>query len=133
MKAIKWLFSTVLIGATPLIFRFVIFLFVPDLTIGFIFNEIDMVTFGLVLHVSNINELEDRTDMAAHTKTVYIGLSTFLIVLFGVLLGIAYIADLDKINLFDKLQIKRCTGLLSLVSLFFSYSIYRRQVSVENG
>jgi len=132
MKKSKWLIYTVLIGLTPLICRAFICLFRNDLEIDYIFNVVDMVTFGLVLHVSNINELEGQVHTQENNKSTYIGLSTFLIVIFSVFLGIAYLAELETTNNYNLPRIKICTGILSIFSLFFSYTIYQRQ-SNGNG
>lgn len=134
MKATKWFIYTVLIGAVPFFIRLFIWLVINNLPVSYVFNEVDMVTFGLVLHVSNINELEDKVNMEQGRKTAYVGLSTFLIVVFGAFLGIAYVADLEtKTNIFNKQQIKLCTGVLSILSLLFSYSIYYRRKAEQNG
>ncbi|GAB4036750.1 hypothetical protein [Spirosoma gilvum] len=127
MKTTKWLIYTVLIGATPFFVRLFVFIFATKLKSDYIINEVDMVTFGLVLSVSNINELEDRVDLSPLSKSIYIGISVFLLVLFGTFLGIAYFADIDKHNLVDKGRIKTCSAILSVASLLFSYSIYYRQ------
>jgi hypothetical protein len=86
-----------------------------------------MVTFGLVLNITNINELDDDAEMDQPAKFKYKGISIIAIIMFAAFLGIAYIADLDKSNLLDKRSIKFCSAILSLFSLGFSYSIYNRQ------
>jgi integral membrane sensor domain MASE1 len=129
VRATKWIIYTVLIGTLPLLCRSAIYLIMNRLTVEYIFNEVDMVTFGLVLHVSNINELDEQNDMDSHTRLKYIGASIFLIIIFAVLLGFAYIAEQDASNQFNINSLKWCTGILCFFSLLFSYSIYYRKVN----
>lgn len=124
VKTTKWLIYTVLIGAAPFFIRLFIFLFVTKLKSDYVINEVDMVTFGLVLCISNINELEDRFDLEPRYKTIYVGMSVFLILLFSTFLGLAYFADLDKDNMIDKARIKVCSATLSVLTFIFSFSIY---------
>ncbi|WP_211300905.1 hypothetical protein [Spirosoma oryzae] len=91
-----------------------------------------MITFGLVLNITNINELEDDNEMSQQSKFNYKGISIVAIVLFAVFLGIAYVADMQKDSFLDKSNIKICSAILSLLSLGFSYSIYNGQNTQQN-
>ncbi|GAB3970878.1 hypothetical protein GCM10028806_19720 [Spirosoma terrae] len=109
-------------GAIPFFVRLFIYFFSTKLKIDYIVSEVDMVTFGLVLNVSNINELDGRSDLDERKKSIYVGLSTVAIIIFGVILGVAYVADIDKTKLFNADRIKIGSAVLSIVSLIFSYS-----------
>ena len=94
MKRTKWLIYTVYVGLIPIIIRFFIYWFSNNITsIEYVFNETELITFGLILHLTNINELEDRVDLVRGWKTKNIGTSVILMVVLSVLLGIAYLAD----------------------------------------
>lgn len=126
MKKRKWLIYTVLIGLMPLLIRLFIFLTTKNTQTNYILNEVDIVTFGLVLNLTNINELEDNEKVDKKWKTTNIGFSVLLLILFSLFLGIAYIADFPNNTQFDKSNIRNCAALLGVVSFFMSYSIYNR-------
>ena len=56
-KKIKWLIYTVLVGLIPILSRLLIWLVTKEGTVEML-NASDFVAFGLVLHISNINEIE---------------------------------------------------------------------------
>lgn len=130
MKKRKWLIYTVLIGLIPFLLRFLIFIIKNDTNYNYILNEVDMVTFGLVLNLTNINELENLDSIDKVWKTTNIGLSVLMLILFASFLGLTYLADLDKGSSFNKVNIKYCALTLGLVSLVMSYSIYNRINSI---
>lgn len=55
-KKIKWLIYTVLVGLIPIMSRLLVWLVSNKVGIE-ILNASDFVAFGLVLHISNINEI----------------------------------------------------------------------------
>ncbi|OIN56191.1 hypothetical protein [Arsenicibacter rosenii] len=124
MKLTKWLIYTVIIGAIPFIVRFFVFIATTNIDSNYIVNIVDMVTFGLVLHVSNINELESWQGMEDSKRTLFRGISLVLIVLLSALLGLAYIADLDKTGVYEIDSIKYLSVTLSTISFIFVLSIY---------
>jgi len=126
MTKTKWLIYTVLIGLIPFIIRFIIYLVTLDVKLNYIFNEIDMIAFGLVLNVSNITELDGNNTVSDKWKTTNIGLSVMLVILFAAFLSVSYISELPGIKMFDKSAIKWLSLTASLGSLLFSYSIFRR-------
>ncbi len=85
-----------------------------------------MVAFGLILNVSNINELDRNKEMPAIEKAKNTGLSIFLVIIFSSLLGISYIADLKNDGTFNHSAVKYLSVTLSCAALIFSYSIFKR-------
>lgn len=132
MRKSKWLIYTVVVGALPFLIRLLLYVISKRVQADYIINEIDMITFGLVLNITNINELEDDNEMSQQSKFNYKGISIVAIVLFAVFLGIAYVADMQKDSFLDKSNIKICSAILSLLSLGFSYSIYNGQNTQQN-
>ena len=126
MKKRKWLIYTVLIGLLPFFIRLFIYLVVKDTTGSYVLNEVDLVTFGLVLNLTNINELENVNNVDKNWKTTNVGLSVFFLIMFACFLGIAYVSDLSTRINFDKENLKKCALVLGIVSLVASYSIYNR-------
>lgn len=133
MVKTKWLVYTVIIGLIPFIVRFFVFLFYKERTFDFLFSEIDFIVFGLILNLSNINELEDKVNLDKIWKTKNIGYSVLQIIVFSSILGLAYFSEIIKENLLDKNIIKICVFILCIVSFLVSYSIFNRINSIANG
>lgn len=132
MRKSKWLIYTVLIGLIPFFIRFFVFIVRRDLHSNYILNEIDMITFGLILHVTNINELFSYKNSDKNWKEINIGLSIFMLVIFSSFLGLTYFADVDKSSEINRTSIKYMSLILSLVSFFSSYSIYDRISKIQS-
>jgi hypothetical protein len=128
MKRTKWLIYTVCVGLIPIIIRFFIYWFSNNITsIEYVFNETELITFGLILHLTNINELEDRVDLERSWKTKKIGTSVIFMVVLSVLLGIAYLADANpEVLKINRAKIKLSAGALDLATLVISYFVYNR-------
>ena len=128
MKRTKWLIYTVCVGLIPIIIRFFIYWFSNNITsIEYVFNETELITFGLILHLTNLNELEDRIDLDRSWKTKKIGTSVIFMVVLSVLLGIAYLADANpKVLEINRVKIKLSAGALDLATLIISYFVYNR-------
>jgi len=122
----KWLIYTVIIGLMPFLIRSFISIFDKTATLEYWINETDFIGLGLVLNLSNINELEDKDFEDKIWKTKNIGLSVVYIVLFSSILAIVTYSDFKHSTDINKWAVKCCSILLSLVSFFFSYSIYNR-------
>ena len=60
-KKIKWLIYTVLVGLIPIISRFLVWGVTQAGTVS-ILAASDFIAFGLILHISNINEIEHLSD-----------------------------------------------------------------------
>ena len=58
---IKWLIYTVLVGLIPILSRALLWFISQNQTMNFV-NAADFVAFGLILHISNINEIEHFND-----------------------------------------------------------------------
>jgi len=133
MKKRKWFIYTVIIGLLPLMIRFFLFLVVNGIGSNYILNEVDLVTFGLILHISNINELEDKEKIERVWKTTCIGFSVVMLVLFSSLLAVGYLSDISKSIDINKNTLRYCALFLSSVSLIISYAIYNRLNKIEEA
>ncbi len=56
-KKVKWLIYTVLVGLIPILSRFLVWGVTEPGIVSFI-TASDFIAFGLILHISNINEIE---------------------------------------------------------------------------
>lgn len=125
MSIRKWLIYTVAIGLIPFLARLIIFIVASNVNRSFVVNAVDIVSFGLILNIVNISELESFDGNNPNWKTTQIGISLLLVVLFTLFLALAYLADADhQLGLSDT-GITYCAGSLSVVSFVFSYSIFK--------
>lgn len=120
----KWLIYTVLVGSIPLLARFLIFVTEPSANIGFLFSTSEFVSLGLMLHITNVNELEHAKRIEKHLKTLHNGISLIFIVLFSVLLTIAFRAELPG-STTNRNVSAVCAIVLVGVSLVLSYSVHK--------
>jgi len=118
----KWLAYTVLVGLIPIICRLLIYFFSKQTDIAAL-SASDFVAFGLVLHISNINEIEYYNE--ASWKTIYNGLSVAFISVYGVLFA-THLLGTAQPGLIDIDSITKVSMLLSGVSFLLSFSIYYR-------
>ncbi|MER2996147.1 hypothetical protein [Pontibacter populi] len=126
MLKTKWLIWSVLIGLIPFIVRTFIWLFSKSATPSFWINESDFVSFGLVLSLANINELERKKNKDETWKSISSGISVFFIMVFSTIYGLVTYSDLRGDNDLDRVAIKICSVILALVSAIVSSSIYSR-------
>lgn len=123
-RRVKWLIYTVLVGLIPIASRFIVWLVSksPDMPL---FNPSDFVAFGLVLHISNINEIEHIESFSQNWKTVQNGISFAFITFYGVLFALTVLSE-TKPDFIKNQTIKYSVMVLCAVSLFLSYSVYHR-------
>ena len=120
-KKIKWLVYTVLVGLIPILSRLMVWFVTKKGTVDLL-APTDFVAFGLILHISNINEIEHLTHIEKGWKTVHNGISIVFIAFYSVLFALTLIGE----NLVDVQSITYCTIILSVVSFLISYSVYDR-------
>lgn len=127
----KWLAYTVLVGLIPIFARFLVWLVTKEGTVA-PFSPQDFIAFGLVLHVSNINEMEHFLTADRAWKTTMNGVSICFIAIHGVLFALTLIGG-DAI---DEQAIMYCVGFITAVSLMISYHLFHRiakVLSIEEG
>ena|ERR1700712_923702 len=122
----KWLIYTVIIGLIPFLVRAFLYIVIKKTEPNYIFNASDMVVFGLVLNLSNINELEDNEKIDRLWKTTCIGASTISIILFATFLVVTYFSELDNAKILDINNLKIFIGISCIFSFIFSYAIFNR-------
>lgn len=121
---IKWLIYTVLVGLIPVLSRMLIWLISQDRTMA-IFNASDFVAFGLILHISNINEIEHFNDHEKSWKTIQNGTSIAFISFYSVLFA-SYLLGQSNPRLINVEAIKYVSMVLSIASFSISFSVYDR-------
>lgn len=131
MKKTKWLIYTVIIGLIPFFIRSFICIFDKTGTINYWLNASDFIVFGLILNLSNINELEDKKLEDQLWKTKNIGLSVIQIVIFSSIFAIISYSDFKLGKDLNEFSVKTCSIVLAFVSFIFSYSIFNRLNTLE--
>lgn len=129
----KWLVYTVLFGAIPVIFRFIIYL--VSTQPAPIVKTSDIICFGLIVVITNINHLEHQRWIDAPRKTVQMGISLFIALIFT-LLYVAVCVDEINSDIFDMSKLTIGSGILAIgavaLSFFVVYQFSCRQGRSRN-
>ena len=119
---IKWLIYTVLVGLIPILSRALIWFISQNRTMDF-FNASDFVAFGLILHISNINEIEHFNERENSWKTIQNGISIAFISFYSVLFTCSLLGQSNP-GLINVEAITHLSIVLSFVSFLISFSVY---------
>jgi hypothetical protein len=123
-KKIKWLIYTVIVGMLPILLRLLVWLVDKTKTVE-PFSAADFVMFGLVLHISNINEIEHLQKLDKTWKTVQNGLSVVFITIYSVFFALTLLSSINP-ELIDQIKITYYAAVLNVASLILSYTVYDR-------
>ncbi|HHQ4571049.1 TPA: hypothetical protein ACSP3H_001912 [Aeromonas veronii] len=123
-KKTTWLIYTVLVGLIPIIARVLVWGMTSTGSISF-FSASDFIAFGLVLHISNINEVEHLDSSEKNWKTAQNGISILFITLYSILFSLIMLTE-GIPNLIDIKTVSICVVSLSVISFLISYSVYDR-------
>ena len=126
----KWLIYTVLIGLLPFIIRLLLYLVIKDRSLDFLMNESDFIILGLVLNLTNLNELENQS--RGQWKSVMIGSSAIQIAIYAGILALSYVTELNN-QLIEESTLFWCALILSLGSFLLSFSIYDRLTKIHTS
>jgi hypothetical protein len=126
MKKGKWLYYTVGVGLVPVVFRLFMFIILKNSNLS-LYNTADLVFFGLVLNITNFNEVEiinvkkrnQVYDWIIKTIRWSILLIAIYVLLFILCLFNEAYSGLVNINLLTFF-----TLILNIITFFFSKSIY---------
>jgi hypothetical protein len=120
----KWLAYTVLVGLIPILSRLLVWSIASN-DVVLPFAATDFVAFGLVLHISNINELEHISSQSKPWKTVQNGMSVIFIALYSVLFAVLLLAEKNPM-LINASALLVCVAVLAATSFALSLSIFHR-------
>ncbi|MFO1250723.1 MAG: hypothetical protein U1E77_06155 [Inhella sp.] len=120
----KWLAYTVLVGLIPILSRLLVWLIASDDVVPAI-SATDFVAFGLVLHISNINELEHVSSQSKPWKTVQNGISVIFIALYSVIFAVLLLAERNP-KLVNTTSLLICVVILAATSTLLSLSVFHR-------
>lgn len=120
----KWLTYTFLVGLIPVLTRLLAWI---TTTSGSIipFAATDFVVFGLVLHISVINEIERLPEKERDWKTIQNGTSLIFVTLYSALYALTIIGERNG-NLIDTEVMLRSCIVFACVSSLLSFSVFHR-------
>ncbi|EPF93272.1 hypothetical protein GCM10025882_07780 [Acinetobacter gyllenbergii] len=129
-KIYIWLIFTVLIGLLPIISRITtvnVFL-LQDVVI---ISPVDVIVFGIVLHVSILNEL-NNLQKDNEWRLIAIGISTLFIIGYVLLLSAAICSESKNLTLNIDLLLNASIGLATISFIqCFVILYYYRQIELE--
>lgn len=120
----KWLAYTVLVGLIPILSRLLVWAISSENVVP-AFSAADFVAFGLVLHISNINELEHISSQNKSWKTLQNGISVIFIALYSVVFAVLLLAE-NSPKLIDPKSLLYCVIALATTSMLLSLSVLHR-------
>ena len=120
----KWLMYTVLIGLIPVASRILVWIVSKSRPMD-LFNSADFMMFGLILHISTINEIEHLSDRQGSWKTIQNGTSIAFIVMYAVLFA-SHILGQSYPDIIDAKYVLYVTIPLCCISAFLGWSVHDR-------
>ena len=123
-RKIKWLTYTVFVGLIPVLVRLLVWAVSQNRDMS-AFHAADFVVFGLILHISIINEIEHFNDDQRSWKTIHNGTSIGFITVYGALFAL-HIWGQSNPGSIDVEILLYLAVVLSLVSALLGYSVYNR-------
>jgi len=120
----KWLVYTVLVGLIPILTRVLVWIATKNGTSN-LFSAGDFVAFGLILHISIVNELEHLPSSDRSWKTIQNGTSVVFIALYSALYALILVGEKNQ-NLIDATVMLNSSISLSFVSFVLSLVVFDR-------
>ena len=123
-RKIKWITYTVFVDLIPVIVRLLVWAISQNRDMDFL-NAADFVVFGLIVHISIINEIEHFNDDQRSWKTVHNGTSIGFIAMYVALFA-SHIWGQSNPGLIDTDILSYLAISLSGVSALLGFSVYNR-------
>jgi hypothetical protein len=120
----KWLAYTFLVGLIPVLTRLLAWVTTTTGSVSPLAAP-DFVAFGLVLHISVINELEHLPAKEKDWRTIQNGTSLIFITLYGALYAMTIIGERSA-NLIDATVLLRSSIAFATVSSLLSLAAFHR-------
>jgi uncharacterized membrane protein len=120
----KWLVYTFLVGLIPVLTRLMAWTTTTSGAVT-VLAASDLVAFGLVLHVSVINELEHVSAKEKEWKTIQNGTSLIFIAMYSALYALTIVGEKNS-SLIDTNVMLRSSITLAVVSSFLCLAAFHR-------
>ena len=121
----KWLIYTVVVSFIPALLRMLVWLFSQNKSELDLFNALDFIVLGLVLQISNINEIEHLYDSEKTWKTTHNGISIIFIIFYSALF-VFYLMGESIPGAIDDAAVKVFAMAAALPSIVLSFMVYYR-------
>jgi len=128
MTKTKWFGYTVLLGALPILMRLLVKVVASDRMVIEWISAADMLSFGLLLSVTNISGIESSSATRDGSMTVHIVASLTSVALICALFAATMISN-DASNILDIGKTKFASGILALSCLVLSFAVWDRLIS----
>jgi hypothetical protein len=119
----------ILLALSPVIFRLAIAAFVAGKGVRWVSTG-DVVTFGLILAITNISGLETSTPLDDPLRTLHVGLSLLLVGLFTLLFTVSCFMELPAHPIHEDYVLYGAT-FVSTISVGFSYMVWSRILAMK--
>ena len=121
----KWLIYTVVVGFIPVLLRLLVWFISQDKLGLDLLNALDFIVLGLVLQISNINEIEHIYSSGKTWKTIHNGFSIILIIFYSALF-VFYLLEESIPESIDGAAVKSLAMAAALPSIVLSFMVYYR-------
>lgn len=125
MTLTKWFIYTVLLALTPMLMRLLVAGVVDSSLTPRWLNEGDVISFGLILAITNISGLESGIKIDRDWKTKHIGLSLLNIAAFAALFAVSYFAEIAPATV-SHVRLLAVSIFLATACAVHSYAIWQR-------
>lgn len=132
MKRTKWWLYTVLIGLIPFIIRLCLSFVVSNTPEMYFFNEVDVATFGLVLIISTMSEIDEQQLIEKHIVMIIKVFLVIILILLSILLGISYLMEVTIQASFDKGNLRLFSCGLAFCAFVLSIAVFYNK-NFDNG
>ena len=128
MTKTKWFGYTVFLGALPILMRLLVKVVASDRMGIEWLSAADMLSFGLVLAITNISGIESSPAVRDGSMTMHIVASMTAVALISVLFAATLIAS-ETSQVVDVSKTKVASGVISLSCLGLSYAVWDRLIA----
>jgi peptidoglycan/LPS O-acetylase OafA/YrhL len=119
----RWLAYTFLVGLIPVLMRSLAWMTTREGRVA-AFSPPDLLVFGLVIHISLINELEHVSDVKRNARSAKNGISLTLICIYSALYAVNIIGEKDPGLIHDGAMFTTCAAMM-LFSTIFSLKTFQ--------
>jgi translation elongation factor EF-1beta len=134
IKKYKWWLETVGTGLLPFIMRSFVYFIFTKLGSSYIFNETDMIAFGLVMITTNAQELDRNQLFDEDWKEIIKSVSNILLVLISGVLFATYFTDGVTLAKSQRTVLKLISFGLAALSFMVSLAIvYKPKIKSNSG
>ena len=120
----RWLVYTVLVALIPMLCRLLVWGMLDANNVNWI-DASDCIAFGIIVHISSINEVEHLDDKQGSWKTIINGTSIAFITIYGVLFALNVVEESDK-NLLKDGVLLYLVSVLAIISFVIGFAVFHR-------